>query len=81
MFDLKALIDKYANKQLDFSELLGELAATPIPSQEDKEALTGQLEEALRSGHLSRQEFETLQTALASIPSADNWSLIGGYTC
>ena len=64
MFDLKALIDKYANKQLDFSELLGELAATPIPSQEDKEALTGQLEEALRSGHLSRHEFETLQTAL-----------------
>ncbi len=71
MLDLKPLIDKYANKQLDFTVLVDELAATPILSQEDKQALAEQLEEALQSGRLSRHEFETLQTALEDSTPSD----------
>ena len=70
MLDLAQLIDKYANRRLDFSALLTELAATPIPSQEDKQTLAGQLEEALQSGRLSHHEFEILHIALErNIPS------------
>jgi non-specific serine/threonine protein kinase len=71
MLDLKSLIDKYANKQLDFTVLLGKLSATSLLSQEEKEALAGQLEDALQTGRLSQHEFETLQASLERNTSSD----------